>query len=131
MFTKILAAELYDERIAALFPQQFTIVPADDEQIARICNRMDESQIILLKRPESIPGTAKLLADKIRDKTIILVSVENPMEQSSIEELMNLGAALAFAQTLAIGTYVVQNNKCYHWNEMPMNTTPYTNQAVA
>ncbi|MGC4037635.1 MAG: hypothetical protein QM764_16865 [Chitinophagaceae bacterium] len=132
MMTKILATQFFDERIATLFPEQFDIISEDVEQMARHCNRLNEGQIIILTKNRSINAAARTLADKVKDKTILLVSLENSPESEDVSSLMNLGAAIAFAQTLSLGIYIIHNNKYYYWNEIVMETDKnYLSQAVA
>ena len=65
--------------------------------------------------------TAKVLAERIKDKTIVLTGAMIPYKFGSSDGLFNLGSALAFVQTLPAGVYVVMNGRCFNWNNVRKN----------
>ena len=65
--------------------------------------------------------TAKLLANEIKNKTIVLTGAMIPYKFGSSDGLFNLGSALAFVQTLPIGTYIAMNGKYFHWDKVRKN----------
>jgi len=65
--------------------------------------------------------TAKLLGENIKDKTIILVGAMIPYKFGSSDGLFNLGSALAFAQSLPHGVYVVMNGRFFNWDNVRKN----------
>jgi L-asparaginase len=57
--------------------------------------------------------TARVLAKKIKDKIVVLTGAMIPYKFGSSDGLFNLGSALAFAQTLPKGVYVVMNGRYF------------------
>jgi L-asparaginase len=93
----------------------------DRELIAHQCNQCDETQIVITHGTDTMSDTAKLLAEKVKNKTIILTGAMIPIKFGSSDGLFNLGSALAFAQTLSSGVYVVMNGRYFHWNNVRKN----------
>ena len=65
--------------------------------------------------------TATYLAKAKIEKTIILTGAMIPYKFGSSDGFFNLGASIAFVQTLANGVYVCMNGKYYHWNNVVKN----------
>ena len=65
--------------------------------------------------------TAKILAEKIKNKTIVLTGAMIPYKFGSSDGLFNLGSALAFVQTLPTGVYIAMNGKYFNWNNVRKN----------
>jgi L-asparaginase len=93
----------------------------DRDLIVHQCNNCDESQIVITHGTDTMADTAKILADKIKDKTIILTGAMIPIKFGSSDGLFNLGSALAFAQTLAPGVYVAMNGRCFNADNVRKN----------
>jgi len=93
----------------------------DRELIARHCETCEENQIVITHGTDTMTDTAKILADKIRDKTIVLTGAMVPYKFGSSDGLFNLGSALAFVQTLAGGVYIAMNGKCFNWSNVRKN----------
>jgi L-asparaginase len=93
----------------------------DRELIAHQCNQCDETQIVITHGTDTMSETAKLLAEKVKNKTIILTGAMIPIKFGSSDGLFNLGSSLAFAQTLSPGVYVVMNGRYFHWNNVRKN----------
>jgi len=93
----------------------------DRELIARHCETCEENQIVITHGTDTMTGTARILADKIRDKTIVLTGAMVPYKFGSSDGLFNLGSALAFVQTLPGGVYIAMNGKCFNWNNVRKN----------
>lgn len=85
----------------------------DRELIARHCAEADEQHIIITHGTDTMADTARLLAQKNRDKTIVLTGAMIPYKFGSSDGLFNLGSAMAFVQTLAPGVYVAMNGRYY------------------
>ncbi|MBK9381315.1 MAG: asparaginase [Chitinophagaceae bacterium] len=85
----------------------------DRELIVHQCNNCDEHQIVITHGTDTMAETAKVLAKKINDKTIILTGAMIPIKFGSSDGLFNLGSALAFAQTLPPGVYVAMNGRYF------------------
>jgi L-asparaginase len=89
--------------------------------IAHQCNQCEESRIVITHGTDTMGETAKLLAEKIKDKTIVLTGAMIPIKFGSSDGLFNLGSALAFAQTLPAGVYVAMNGRYFNWDNVRKN----------
>ena len=65
--------------------------------------------------------TAHLLAERIKNKTIVLTGAMIPYAFGSSDGLFNLGSALAFVQSLPHGVYVVMNGQYFNWDNVRKN----------
>jgi L-asparaginase len=65
--------------------------------------------------------TAKVIANKIKNKTIVLTGAMVPYKFGSSDGLFNLGSAMAFVQTLSPGVYVVMNGRYFNANNVRKN----------
>lgn len=93
----------------------------DREIIAHNCLQCDEDKIVITHGTDTMVETAKILAEKITNKTIVLTGAMIPYKFGSSDGLFNLGAALAFVQTLPTGIYIAMNGKYFHWNNVRKN----------
>ncbi len=93
----------------------------DRELIAYQCNQCDEEKIVITHGTDTMAMTAKLLAEKVTGKTIILTGAMIPIKFGSSDGLFNLGSALAFAQTLSPGVYVAMNGRYFNWDNVRKN----------
>ena len=93
----------------------------DRELIVHQCIHADEERIIITHGTDTMSVTAKVLAEKISNKTIILTGAMIPIKFGSSDGLFNLGSALAFAQSLPHGVYVAMNGRYFHWNNVRKN----------
>jgi len=100
----------------------------DREKIAQSCINATEDKIVITHGTDTMVETAKVLAQKIKneqsslsDKTIILTGAMVPYVFRSSDGLFNLGAALAFAQTLPKGVYIAMNGKYFNWDNARKN----------
>ncbi len=95
--------------------------PADREEIAAQCNAAEESQIIVTHGTDTMAVTAAALAAAVKGKTIVLTGAMIPYKFGSSDGFFNLGAALAFVQTLPRGVYVSMNGRWFPWNNVRKN----------
>ena len=65
--------------------------------------------------------TAKVLAEKVIDKTIVITGAMIPYKFGSSDGLFNLGSSLAFLQTLPYGVYISMNGRCFNWDNVRKN----------
>ena len=93
----------------------------DRELIVHQCNNCDETQIVITHGTDTMQDTAKVLAQKIANKTIILTGAMIPIKFGSSDGLFNLGSALAFAQSLPAGVYVAMNGRFFNWDNVRKN----------
>ncbi|MEO7984499.1 MAG: asparaginase domain-containing protein [Bacteroidota bacterium] len=93
----------------------------DRDLIVHQCNNCEEKQIVITHGTDTMSETAKVLAKKVKGKTVILTGAMIPIKFGSSDGLFNLGSALAFAQTLAPGVYVAMNGRCFNWDNVRKN----------
>ena len=94
---------------------------ADRELIARHCETAVEEKIIITHGTDTMTDTAKMLAEKIKNKTIVITGAMIPYKFGSSDGLFNLGSALAFVQTLPAGVYVAMNGRWFNWDNVWKN----------
>lgn len=85
----------------------------DRELIVHQCNNCDEDRIVITHGTDTMADTAKVLVQKVKNKTVILTGAMIPIKFGSSDGLFNLGSALAFAQTLSAGVYVAMNGRFF------------------
>lgn len=85
----------------------------DRELIARHCAEADEEKIIITHGTDTMADTAKVLMEKVKDKTVVITGAMIPYKFGSSDGLFNLGSAMAFVQTLPPGVYVAMNGRYF------------------
>ncbi|NHZ85020.1 MAG: asparaginase, partial [Planctomycetia bacterium] len=93
----------------------------DREIILNNCEKAPEKKIIVTHGTDTMVQTAKILANSIKDKTIILTGAMIPYTFGSSDGLFNLGSAIAFVQTLPVGIYIAMNGRYFKWNNVRKN----------
>ena len=96
---------------------------ADRQIIIHNCRKASSDQIIITHGTDTMVQTATAIAHaKIEGKTIILTGAMVPYAfGTSSDGFFNLGSALAFAQTLEAGVYVVMNGRSFNWDNVRKN----------
>jgi L-asparaginase len=94
---------------------------ADRNIISESCKGTEEDRIVITHGTDTMTTTAKVLADTVKNKTIVLTGAMIPYKFGSSDGLFNLGSALAFAQTLPHGVYIAMNGKCFTWDNVRKN----------
>ncbi|MEO8712320.1 MAG: asparaginase domain-containing protein [Parafilimonas sp.] len=93
----------------------------DRELISHHCETAREEKIVITHGTDTMTDTAKVLAKKIKDKTIVITGAMIPYKFGSSDGLFNLGSALAFVQTLPNGIYIAMNGKYFNWDNVRKN----------
>lgn len=93
----------------------------DREIIAQNCLKANEDKILITHGTDTMVETAKVLAKKIRNKTIVLTGAMIPYVFRSSDGLFNLGSALAFVQSLPYGVYIAMNGRYFKWDNVRKN----------
>ncbi|MGK2863386.1 MAG: asparaginase domain-containing protein [Chitinophagaceae bacterium] len=93
----------------------------DREGIAEQCNQCEEKKIIITHGTDTMAETGHILANKVKNKTIILTGAMIPIKFGSSDGLFNLGGALAFVQTLPAGVYIAMNGRYFNWDNVRKN----------
>ncbi len=94
---------------------------SDRETIAQNCLKTPEEKIIVTHGTDTMVETARVLAEKVKGKTIVIVGAMIPYKFGSSDGLFNLGSALAFVQTLPAGVYITMNGCYFKWDNVRKN----------
>lgn len=94
---------------------------ADRDLIAENCIKATENKIVITHGTDTMADTAKVLAQKVKNKTIVLTGAMIPIKFGSSDGLFNLGSALAFVQSLPVGVYVAMNGRYFNWDNVRKN----------
>lgn len=90
-------------------------------RIVEECRATKESRILITHGTDTMEVTARVLAENIPAKTIVLTGAMVPYKFGSSDGLFNLGSALAFVQTLPPGVYVAMNGRCFEATRVHKN----------
>ena len=93
----------------------------DRKYIINKCKNEKTDRIIITHGTDTMVETAKLLAEKITDKTVIFTGAMIPIKFGSSDGLFNLGSALSFVQTLEPGVYLTMNGRYFTWDNVHKN----------
>lgn len=94
----------------------------DREIIAYQCDRSDSDQILITHGTDTMVETARVIADRNLDKTIVITGALIPYAfGNSSDGFFNLGSALAFVQTLPSGVYISMNGRYFEWDKVAKN----------
>lgn len=93
----------------------------DRERIATACIEAKEQKILITHGTDTMPITAAMLSQKVINKTIVITGAMVPYKFGSSDGLFNLGAALAFVQSLPHGVYVAMNGKIFRGDNVMKN----------
>ena len=92
------------------------------EKIIEECQNTSSSRIVITHGTDTMVNTAIKIADRIKNKTIILTGAMIPYAfGSSSDGFFNLGSALSFAQTLQNGVYIAINGQYFNHDKVRKN----------
>lgn len=94
---------------------------SDRKNILENCKKAEEDKIVITHGTDTMVETAKTLAKKIKNKTIVLTGAMIPFKFGCSDGLFNLGCALAFVQVLPPGVYITMNGKHFDWDNVIKN----------
>lgn len=97
------------------------LLQEDRELIAMNCLKCDKNRIIITHGTDTMVETAKVIAEKVKDKTIVLTGAMIPYKFGSSDGLFNLGASIAFVQILPPGVYISMNGRIFTWDNCRKN----------
>ncbi len=98
-----------------------TITDEDRELIVHNCLKAKEDRILITHGTDTMVITAKILASRVKDKTIVLTGAMVPYTFGSSDGLFNLGSALAYVQILPPGVYIAMNGRYFNWDNVQKN----------
>ena len=90
-------------------------------QISEACISSEEDKILITHGTDTMAFTASVLADRVKDKTIVLTGAMVPYKFGSSDGLFNLGSSLAYVQSLPHGVYVAMNGKIFDGKNVKKN----------
>lgn len=93
----------------------------DRELIVHQCIQCEEDKIIITHGTDTMAITAKVLAEHIKNKTVVLTGAMIPIKFGSSDGLFNMGCAMAFVQSLSPGVYVAMNGRYFTWDNVRKN----------
>ena len=93
----------------------------DRQKIVDYCINSDANKILITHGTDTMVETAKELAKRIKDKTIVITGAMIPYKFGSSDGLFNLGSALSFVQAMPLGIYIAMNGNIFHWNNVKKN----------
>ena len=94
----------------------------DIEKIIDECKKTKSSRIVITHGTDTMVKTAKKIAEKIKNKTIVLTGAMIPYAfGSSSDGFFNLGSALSFVQTLKNGIYIAINGQYFDYDKVEKN----------
>ena len=85
------------------------------------CKAVDENQVVITHGTDTMTETARVVAKEKLNKTIVFTGAMIPYKFGSSDGLFNFGGALALAQTLPYGVYIVMNGRCFEWDRVKKN----------
>jgi L-asparaginase len=103
---------------------------ADRGLIVHNCAEVAERHIVITHGTDTMVDTARLLAERVSDKTIVLTGAMIPIAFGSSDGLFNLGGALTAVQVLPPGVYVTMNGRVFSWDKVRKNRDTGVFEAV-
>ena len=92
------------------------------ERVAAIVSGPDApAGVVITHGTDTMSETAKMLLERVKNKTIVLTGAMVPYKFGSSDGLFNLGSAMAFVQTLPNGVYVAMNGRYFTANNVRKN----------
>ena len=93
----------------------------DRRRIARSCAECPETRIVITHGTDTMVETARVVAQFVGAKTIVLTGAMVPYAFGSSDGLFNLGSALSFAEVLPTGVYLAMNGQHFPWDRVRKN----------
>lgn len=97
------------------------MTPADRALIADNCAQAPEPRLVVTHGTDTMVDTARAIAERVADKTVVLTGAMVPYAFGSSDGLFNLGSALSFAQVLPPGVYIAMNGRYFSWDRVRKN----------
>lgn len=94
---------------------------SEKQYIVEKCKSEQTDRIIITHGTDTMVETAKIIAEDINDKTIILTGAMIPIKFGSSDGLFNLGSALSFIQVIQPGVYITMNGRYFKWDNVSKN----------
>lgn len=89
------------------------LTDADRADIVQQVADAPESRIVITHGTDTMTQTAKVLAARVPDKTIVLTGAFAPARFANSDAAFNMGMAFAAAQTAAPGVWIAMNGQVF------------------
>ena len=89
--------------------------------IIQKCVEEPINQIVITHGTDTMVETANMLADSVRNKTIVLTGAMIPVKFGSSDGLFNMGGALSLIQALPSGVYIAMNGQVFNQKNVRKN----------
>ena len=117
-----MARSRLDVRVRTLMMvDSLEMTAADREIIANNCREAPERFIVITHGTDTMVDTARVLAEQVPDKTIVLTGAMIPISFGSSDGLFNLGGALTVVQVLPSGVWITMNGRIFPWDDVRKN----------
>ena len=90
-------------------------------EVNRLLAAADVDGVAITHGTDTMEETARVLAERVEDKTIVLTGAMIPIAFGSSDGLFNLGGALAVVQVLPPGVYITMNGRVFEWDDVRKN----------
>lgn len=97
------------------------LTDSDRDLIVENCAKASEARIVITHGTDTMVDTARVLADRVSDKSIVLTGAMIPYAFGSSDGLFNLGSALSFVQVVSPGIYIAMNGHIFEWDKVRKN----------
>jgi len=97
------------------------ITDKDRELILEKIQELDATSVIVTHGTDTMVETAKVLADKIKGKTIVLVGSLTPARFRESDAEFNIGVAVGAVQSLPAGVYITMNGQVFNHDSVRKN----------
>ncbi len=94
---------------------------SDRARVAEAVQACPELHVVVTHGTDTMVETAKVLAQQVEGKTVVLTGAMVPWAFGSSDGLFNLGSALSFAQVLPEGVFVAMNGRVFPWDGVRKN----------
>ncbi len=94
---------------------------SDRLEILNCCLQAEQNKVIITHGTDAMVETARYLAEKDIDKTILLTGAMVPYVFEKTDSLFNLGTAFAAVQSMPVGVYIAMNGKVFNTDNVIKN----------
>jgi L-asparaginase len=91
------------------------------QRVLAACRDAPEAALVVVHGTDTMVDTARVIAGAGLPKTIVLTGAMVPYAVADTDASFNLGAAIAFARSLAPGVWVAMNGVAHTWSNVRKN----------
>jgi L-asparaginase len=104
---------------------------SDRLQLITACRDCSAERIIISHGTDTMVDSARLLADAVDDKTIVLTGAMIPYVFEKSDALFNLGSAFSAVQCLPVGVYITMNGRVFEAHNVIKNREEGVFEAIS